>query len=170
MTESDLQAIEGRCEAATPGPWRDLTEEWNESLRAYSDRNGRPHHGGLRKNKKMDSKEAMVLIVQDSYHGEPIDMARVPYGPDWWELNRIVAVSVEMWTALNKTSTGFLESAVENPLRQGVADRAFIAAARQDVPDLIAEVRRLRELVISLGGYEELEVMEGRALQKEENQ
>jgi hypothetical protein len=37
----------------------------------------------------------------------------------------------------------------------------FIAAARQDVPDLIAEVRRLRELIIALGGQEELEILDG---------
>ena len=36
----------------------------------------------------------------------------------------------------------------------GAADQDFVAAARQDVPNLVTEVRRLRALLTKLGGVE----------------
>lgn len=86
-TESDLEAIEARCAAASPGPWTSFVE-------------GRDHMSG----------DDFIRV------GESDDE------PDMY-VSRAGAGSVRPASA---------------------ADLDFIAAARQDVPALIAEVRRLR--------------------------
>jgi hypothetical protein len=75
LTDDDLAAIEARCAAATPGPWK----AWIE---------GRDHFAG----------DSIITTANDDMYVSP-------------------------------------------PLE---ADLDFIAAARQDVPRLLAEVRRLR--------------------------
>ena len=82
LTDAELGAIEARCAAATPGPWR----SWIE---------GRDHTSG-------DS--VITSRAHDIYLSPP-------------------------------------------PSHAAPHDQDFIAAARQDIPRLIAEVRRLRRLL-----------------------
>jgi hypothetical protein len=87
LGDSELDAIEARCQAASPGPWRAFVE-------------GRDHWGG-------DD------FIRVSDLGEEPDM--------------------------------YVSRAAEAGLRPASpADLDFIAAARQDIPKLLAEVRRLR--------------------------
>jgi hypothetical protein len=87
LDDPELEAIEARCEAASPGPWRSLIE-------------GRDHWSG-------DD----FIRVSDS-DGQP-DM--------------------------------YVSRATDEGLRPASPhDLDFIAAARHDVPRLVAEIRRLR--------------------------
>lgn len=89
MSDEDLNAIERRCNAATPGPWRAFIE-------------GRDHLGG----------DSFIMTGPEGERGDDIYLST--YG-----------------------------KAVDD------ADHDFIAGARQDVPRLLAEVRRLRSLRLS---------------------
>src|SRR5262249_33172497 len=131
MTDERLEAIRRRAEMATPGPWRDLTEEWNEVQQAYYKKHRQHYHGALRGLKRRSGKEAFALIVVDCWHGDPINLSQWPYGPDWWELRRIVACPLDQWHALYGRTGGPLESSVEEGSGQGQADREFIAHARE---------------------------------------
>jgi hypothetical protein len=87
LDEAELDAIEARCRAASPGPWRAFVE-------------GRDHWGG------------------DDF----IRVGDLEEEPDMY-------VSWAAGDGLRLASP---------------ADLDFIAGARQDVPTLLAEVRRLR--------------------------
>lgn len=92
ITEDQLTEMEGRVEAASPGPWQAFVE-------------GRDHFSGdsiIRMGSFDDPLPDMYVSTHDDF-GHP---NRVPDG-DW----------------------------------------DFIAHARQDVPRLVAEVRRLKELL-----------------------
>jgi hypothetical protein len=78
MTEQEIQEIESRCNAASPGPWSSYVE-------------GRDHESGSN------------LIMTNGKSGFDIEL------------------------------TGAT-----------VADQDFIAHARQDIPNLLAEIRRLK--------------------------
>jgi hypothetical protein len=80
LTSDEIEAIERRCHAASPGPWVSYVE-------------GRDHTSG----------SSFIRTGADDARTEDIEL----YGAT-------------------------------------VADQDFIAAARQDVPRLIAEIRRLR--------------------------
>jgi hypothetical protein len=82
LTQPDLQAIEARCMAASPGPWR----SWIE---------GRDHTSG----------DSVITTGEGDIYIHPAATPAHPY------------------------------------------DQDFIASARQDIPRLIAEIRRLRRLL-----------------------
>lgn len=83
MRDEELDEIEARCAAATPGPWTSWVE-------------GRDHSAG----------SSFIRTGDLSDSGEDIELSGAT-----------------------------------------VADQDFIAQARQDVPRLLAEVRRLRRLL-----------------------
>ena len=87
VTEEMLRAIEERCKAASPGPWKAFVE-------------GRDHFGGD-------------------------DMIRIG--------------------GLDDSEPDMYVSRDRKPASE--ADLDFIASARQDLPMLVAEVRRLRDLL-----------------------
>jgi len=80
MNDEELAAIEARCDAATPGPWKSYIE-------------GRDH----------DSGSDFIMTGEGETRGYDIEMTGATH-----------------------------------------ADQDFIASARQDIPRLIAEIRRLR--------------------------
>lgn len=100
----DLEAIEARCAAASPGPW--ALGEW--SGRCHMDHY--PHGRG-----------------QCLYQYKLVEAPDVVSGP-------------EPVTIIGHDENG----AILNPY-----NAAFIAHARQDVPALLQEVRRLRRLLES---------------------
>jgi len=87
LTDEELDAIEARSKAASPGPWRSFVE-------------GRDHLGG----------DDFIRVSDDSDE------------PDMYVIRA--------------------EAGATRPA--SVADQDFIAAARQDIPTLVAELRRLR--------------------------
>jgi hypothetical protein len=89
MTEDELQAIEARATAATPGPWTTGAG-------------------------KVEGGQVRELVIGPGPRDDVI--VAIAYG-------------------------GF-----GNPVDRTSEDRAFIAAARTDVPKLITEVRRLKAL------------------------
>lgn len=101
LTESDLNAIEARCEAATAGPWR------MSPASAASD------------------KPARVTTSQ---------MVR-GYARDRRDIGIVCEIT---------DGAGRFDDQLD-------ADANFIAAAREDVPRLVAEVRRLRAIVEKRG-------------------
>jgi hypothetical protein len=147
MTHAELLHLEQLAGQASPGPWRDLTDDWNAALLRYRERYGAHYDGPLRGANKRCSKEAYVLIVEDNYHGDPIVADRLPVAPDYYELHKVLALTVED-VFLARRDFGITARALF-PTAEGRADRLFIAAAREAVPALVAEVRRLRaELAI----------------------
>jgi hypothetical protein len=87
ISDAELDAIEARSNAATPGPWKSYLE-------------GRDHKSG----------SDFIMTGEDANRGEDIELTGVSH-----------------------------------------ADQDFIAAARQDVPRLVAEVRRLKRIVDGSG-------------------
>ena len=87
MDDAELKAIENRCQAASPGPWRAFVE-------------GRDHWGG----------DAFIRVSDDDDE------------PDMY---------------VSRATSGGLRPASSD-------DLDFIAAARQDIPNLLAEIRQLR--------------------------
>jgi hypothetical protein len=87
LEDDELDAIEARCRAASPGPWKAFVE-------------GRDHWGG------------------DDF----IRVSDLDEEPDMY---------------VSRADAGGIRPA-------SVVDLDFIAAARQDIPALLAEVRRLR--------------------------
>lgn len=87
LDDSELDAIEARCQAASPGPWKSFVE-------------GRDHWGG------------------DDF----IRVSDLDAEPDMY---------------VSRAEAGSIRPA-------STADLDFIAAARQDMPALLAEIRRTR--------------------------
>jgi hypothetical protein len=87
LSDEDLDAIEARCAAASPGPWTSYVE-------------GRDHWSG------------------DDF----IRVSEADDEPDMY---------------VSRAEAGAIRPA-------SASDLDFIAAARQDVPSLVAEIRRLR--------------------------
>lgn len=80
-------------------PWRNLSNEWNDALTAYHRRTGRYWHGGLRgtmnRRDGWDRKRCFVLVVVDLWHGKPIDLSEWNGSPDYWDLDKVIAVPVD---------------------------------------------------------------------------
>lgn len=116
LTEIDLEAIEARSRAATPGPW-------------------------------------YVRQLDDAYAA---NLIAVSTQPDTGEGERLLPNSQELEDINQTLVAGTL---IQCPVRYvDIADRlwdenaAFIVRAREDVPRLVAEVRRLRAL-LRRGGF-----------------
>ncbi|NIH87691.1 hypothetical protein [Amycolatopsis granulosa] len=104
LSDADLDAIEERVSAATPGPWyfHLLDDDWSMSLVAVSTVPDSEHTGG-----RAEFDPGTVVAGTLVQHPRYVDVA-----DQRWDENA-----------------------------------QFIAAARTDVPRLLAEVRRLRRLL-----------------------
>lgn len=127
MTELlDLDAIEMRCAAATPGPWAWITDRMNDRVSKRTQTGGRRALPGRR------LRDLWVYLLA----GPPRQGGDVKEWMDPWDFPHVIALP---WASVKGTTvTGF-------PSKD---DEAFIAAARTDVPALVSEVRRLSALVI----------------------
>ena len=105
LTEDELDAIQRRTDAATPGPWhlRYLDDEYAANLVAVSTDSENDLQGAAPRWPDFDAGTIVAATLVQSPH-------------------RYVDIADERWD--------------ENA--------AFIAHARQDIPRLVAEVRRLR--------------------------
>lgn len=127
-----LDGIEMRAEAATPGPWW-----WGEEF--FRTRHMKRTHAGLWRAKPgRRARDTHALLLVGCGPGGPY----MPESPSWdndpideWDFPGIIRLQ---WEDLRSASwTGGPKN----------ADCHFIAAARTDIPVLIAEVRRLRALL-----------------------
>lgn len=121
MTEEDLVAIEARAQAATPGPWR-----WNLNLKS-----------------KCVTLEALITgyeVVMDFVRWG-MNGAKVRFQKD----------------GLMKDAESFAQVAPGRSHHAGWyqtlshPDAVFIEKARQDIPVLLFEVRRLKERLAQVG-------------------
>ena len=126
MTEQDLDAIEERCERATAGPWYWRAGKHTESAKTSD-------AGGL---------HTRTPFTQFKPDGTPykqdaviFPFAAVSGDPYWVERLKKHQASGRPTLALALECFGREE------------DKEFIACARDDVADLVAEVRRLRALL-----------------------
>ena len=122
LSDERLAEIRERCEKATAGPWEDFTEKYPQALR---------------KNKKARYHGSMpnfgCIIGSAECRGEEIDPERdFPLRVDYWDIRPVVCVFSRR--GIVSQHTGLVIS----------ADRSFIAHARQDIPDLLAEIERLK--------------------------
>lgn len=116
MTDERLAELEGLAAAATPGPWRVGVPVWHCTLHAV------PHPG---------PEDGCVYTYEGWENDRCWSVSPDPgYGPaDTSDAERPVVCG--MWD--------YDAGGVRRP-----ADALFIAAARGAVPELVAEVRRLR--------------------------
>ncbi|MEU8920380.1 hypothetical protein AB0D10_05490 [Kitasatospora sp. NPDC048545] len=140
----DLDAIQARCDAATPGPWR-----WRGNTEARHLRLQTPHHGGLT---VMDFKRWGMQGARPRFARDHL----------MYPANEMVTYEVAAWSKdiYRKDIVG-----IEHP------DAEFIAAAREDVPALLARVRELEAaigavLALPTATDEELERMDPEAYQQ----
>ncbi|MCG6493401.1 hypothetical protein [Kitasatospora sp. A2-31] len=119
----DLDAIKARVQAATPGPWR-----WRGNTEARHLRLQTPHRGGLTVMdfKRWGMQGARPRFARD-YVMHPAD--------------EMVEYEVAAWSEhiYRKDVVG-----IDHP------DAQFIAAARTDVPALVAEVERLTAELVEM--------------------
>lgn len=131
MTEEELQAIEARANAATPGPWYAIaTDDEHFQSAAYV---------GLEKRGKLGE----GLLIEET--GELLGAGL--YNDGGRRKKRLMPGGVDPETVIAITTLQYprladLENHSENAL--------FIAYARDDVPALVSEVRRLRRIVNDL--------------------
>lgn len=132
----DLDAVKKRADAATPGPWANLRDMYDEAMKSYKKGRGRWYHG---------SKAAcypVALIAQNACphcwgdeDAHEITPDCIPGHVDWYDLRKVLGFR---WSILPKRATVLSEGLVRKE------DADFIAHARSDVPMLVAEVDSLR--------------------------
>lgn len=127
LTEERLAAIEARCQKATPGPWR---------------------VGG-------PSFRCVLVHGANGRHGQ----GNCRYTFSGWFDNDHEISADRGYTASNEQGdTSSMIAGTYDYDTGGILvreDAEFIAAARSDVPSLIAEVRRLHELIDVLADHED---------------
>jgi hypothetical protein len=133
MTNKELDEIEQRADRATPGPWYWRAGKHTEDKKTSD-------AGGLHTRTPVES------FTPDGrrFDNESVifPMAEVGGDPYW----------VERFLNATKRGRPTLSLALECFGKE--PDKEFIASAREDVPALIFEVRRLRRRIADLGGQE----------------
>lgn len=94
---SRLKELHGK---ATPGPWADMKDRYNQAMERDHKRRKRWWHG------TRDGSTAVECIARDIYHGEPIDDERIPAGPDWWDMQKVIGLR---WSMFPKRTTAIIE-------------------------------------------------------------
>lgn len=134
MNEDRIAELEAVCERATGGPWIDLTKTYYARCEADRRQHGnRWYHGS-----KAASCPLVLIAQDDNRRGEPIDPEQIPRRVDKFDLKTVIS---QFWSALPKRTT----SVSEGFLRP--EDAAFITVARTALPEALAEIRRLRQLL-----------------------
>jgi hypothetical protein len=129
LTDAQLDAIEARAAAATPGPWY-----WTAP--AHTGDATTATSGALRTQTPTPKPLPDGSTFADSAVMLPV--ARLRGDPYW----------LERFNKANAQGKTALQVAMECFARE--EDKAFIAQARDDVPALLAEVRRLRQQLAAL--------------------
>ena len=123
MSEQQLAEILARANAATAGPWK-----WSGNTEVRDMRLQAQHHGGL--------------TVMD-FERWGMQSACPRFAKNWamYRADEMVEYQVHQLGWVDKSEPPYRAdiSGIDHP------DARFIAAAREDVPALLAEVQRLRE-------------------------
>jgi hypothetical protein len=152
VKQEQLEEIRQRLNAATPGPWVDITAEWNKALEKYAKTKGVHWHSALRGYRRNDAKMSPGLIVSvpETLNGrfsadewykrwENLNMR-----PDWYDFKVIVGLP---YSAL-KREGGYYTDLPSTDF--SAADRAFIANAPTDIAALLSEIERLQTRIAEL--------------------
>lgn len=146
LTDAAIEALDQMAAKATPGPWRNLCDEWNAALDARYKRVKKHWHGPLRGTRnKRSNKHCVALIVRDAFQGKPITLGEFWGGyPDWWDLDKIIA-RPEDDLFHGKRTFALSYDKVWNDKGEGEANADYIAAANPlVVRALIAALRAAR--------------------------
>jgi hypothetical protein len=133
MTNKELDEIEQRADRATPGPWY-----WRPGKHTGDKKTS--DAGGLH------TKTPIESFTPDGrrFYNENVVFPTAQVGGDpYW---------VERFLNATKRGTPTLSLALECFGKE--SDREFIASAREDIPALICEIRRLRRRISDLGSQE----------------
>lgn len=128
LTAEQKAELRRLAEAATPGPWLDLTTIYFERMKDYRKRTRKWWHGT-----QADSLP-VVLIVSALVRGERVNPEDIPQRVDYWDLNRVISWR---WGMLPRRTESIGEGFFSPE------DAAFVTASREAVPALLAEVERL---------------------------
>lgn len=141
MDEAKLQEIEARANAATPGPWRS-GGFYGLGRVQDGDHAGWVLGGAFPIGRCAFCARAPEPCSATVMHRGEYDAAPRAYHAHW-----IAAEPGEGWQGISSDAVALAITGNYDYDRGGVRstpeDSAFIAAARTDVPDLVAEVRRL---------------------------
>lgn len=156
MTREEIDRLRALAAKATPGPWLDITKDWNAALDAYRQRTRRHWHGPLRGSRNKHSmKHASALLVHGLHHGAPIriDPATWNGEPDFWDLTRIFARTFDDMFHGHRTHYIY-EDRIGESSPEAEANLALIAAMRTALDDLLVaaeDALRYREVVALAG-------------------
>lgn len=137
-----LDRIEAIANQATPGPWRNICNEWNAAQSAYYKRNRRHYHGHVRGAKRQSAKHCATLIVRDTFHGSPINLSDWNGYPDYYDFKRIVAEPADSMFHSRRTHV-MSEGTTWDDIPEGRANADLIALANPAT--MLALVAALRE-------------------------
>ena len=132
MTNEELDRLEKLASKATPGPWEWAEDRFNWKYR----RRKKDGTFAAKAGKRLTDSWVFCLVGPHSWcpPGRPVDPETgIPRGLDEHDYHHVMGLR---WFHV-KVKTLFNVS-------PSPADEAFIAASRSAVPELIAEVRRLR--------------------------
>lgn len=143
----DLDAIEARAKAATPGPWEWYGNTDHHNVYLSSVRYGRQFVMGFRRWGMRSAQPAFA--VGRTWEGDPPqssddfgDCGCMTGAADLIVVRSSDAVRYEVAPTASTRNDPAVYRADISGIRH--PDAVFIAAARQDVADLLAEVKRLR--------------------------
>jgi hypothetical protein len=159
----DLEGIKQRLAKATPGPWVDLTNEWNETQERYYKQHRVHYHGALKGTRNRHSaKNCAALIVSvprinfsKQAHAPEETLThikeaweRLDLYPDWYDFGNATIIG----TADDEYKWGGgirnIQQLVEgHPKDKENPDRALIANAPTDLSELLAYVAHLENLL-----------------------
>jgi len=137
-----LDRIESIAKKATPGPWRNLCNEWNQAQQDYYKRHGMHYHGHVRGARRQSAKHCATLIVRDSFQGQPIQMKDWKGYPDYYDLKRIIAEPADAMFHTRRTHV-MAEGTTWDDLPEGRANADLIALCNPAT--MLALVKALRD-------------------------
>lgn len=135
MTDAELDAIEARAGAATPGPWsafylNDAAADWREAFNTNA-----PERATGGYVFRLDPLHTIRVMAAEPEIYEPGETVIVPDNGTSIANKRAICRGYDIDTG---------EPEHEELVDIRPHDAAFIASARTDIPALIAEIRRLK--------------------------
>lgn len=141
MDEAKLQEIEARANAATPGPWR------SGGFYGLGRVQDGDHAGWVLRGAFPIGRCAFCARAPEPCSATVMHRGEYDAAPRAYHAHWIAAEPGEGWQGISSDAVALAITGNYDYDRGGVRstpeDSAFIAHARTDVPDLVAEVRRL---------------------------
>lgn len=136
IDDEDIQAIRERTNAATVGPWVDMTETYRKAMATYHKRTKKWWHGS-----RKWCLPVVAVVSAITTRGERIEEGDIPYYVDWWDFRHVMSWR---WGVLSRSTSSISEGFLKPQ------DAAFIAHSRQDVVDLLDTLEIYKEYADAL--------------------